>query len=169
MGKLKVLFDWDTPDVDAFWCIKRGIKLFFFGCCNLFHIHPFFFRDMYEETDSYAIAITELNELLDVDTVYGITDDVAKEKKVLIDYLKSSGKDIHRHIHVGKYGFNRKRVWYPPLNQPKKTWHYDTDWMKGNRVPLEDGELPIWHIDARYLFEVYIDFLYENLKEKKKD
>ena len=169
MGELKVLFDWDTPNIDWFWCIKRGIKLVLFGFCNVIHIRPWFLGSMYEETDAYAIAITRLNELLNVDMVYGITDDVMKEKQPLIEYFKNNGKDVRKHTHIGKYGTSRMRLWEPPLNQPKKTWHYDADWVSGNRVPLEGDELPIWHFDSPYLFDGYIDFLYYNLKEKKKD
>jgi hypothetical protein len=168
MTKLKVLFDWDIPDLDPLWAIKRGIRLVLFGCFNLIHIKPWFLKDMYKETDEYAIALTKLNELLDVDMIYGIRDNVLEEKRPLIESFKNSGKDVRRHIHIGKKGSNRKRLWEPPLNQSMDTWHYDADWEKGKKVLLKEGELPIWHFSAPHRMVNYVDFLCYNLKEKKR-
>lgn len=169
MEKLEVLFDWDDPNPNPVWSIKRGIKLILYGCFSLVHMRPKFLSDMYKETDEYAIAITKLNELLGVNMIYGVRDNVLKDKRSLIESFRASGRDVRRHVHIGEPPDpNRKRLWEPTLIQSMDTWHYDRDWIAGKKVQLREGEHPIWHFDTPYYFCGYIDFLYAKLKEEEK-
>jgi hypothetical protein len=109
----------------------------------------------------------KLNEMLGVETVFGIRDVVSDAKPYMVDYLKEHGQDVRKHVHIGKHGPNRIRTWEPPLTQSMDTWHFDVDYYDGHPPTLKEGELPIWHIDRPYRFGTYIDFIYE-MKQKEK-
>jgi hypothetical protein len=164
---MKVLFDWDLPSLDYMYTLKRGIKLIIYSVCCVLHLRPKFLDDIYIETDKNAIAIMKLNEMLGVETVFGIRDVVSDAKPYMVDYLKEHGQDVRKHVHIGKHGPNRIRTWEPPLTQSMDTWHFDVDYYDGHPPTLKEGELPIWHIDRPYRFGTYVDFIYE-MKQKEK-
>ena len=165
---MRILHDWDDPDlywIDAF---KQGMKLLVYSACKLFHIRFSYIEDIYTQTDKYAETLVKLNSLVGVEGVFGIRDCVAEEKPNAVTYLKDSGQDVRKHIHILKKGPNRKRLWEPPLTQSMDTWHFDNDYYKGIKVKLKEGELPIFHVDRPSRLPTYIDFLYENRSELKK-
>jgi hypothetical protein len=159
---LRVLFDWDNPDLEPLYAVRRGVKLVVYGLCKLLGLRPGYVEEVYTETDRYAETIAKLNRMLGVETVFGVKDNVSEAKPSSLEYLRSSGHDVRRHIHIGKHGSGRRRLWEPPLTQSMATWHFDEDYYQGVRVELKEGELPIWHVDRPYRLATYIDFLYEN-------
>lgn len=165
---VKVLFDWDNPDLDYVYALKRGIKLIVFSVCRPLGIRFKYIEEIYTETDRHAKTIAKLNEMLGVETVFGIRDIVSDAKPNVVKYLKDSGQDVRRHVHIGFRGPDRKRLWFPPLIQSMDTWHYEIQYFNGIRVKLKEGELPIWHIDRPYRLATYIDFIYEMKGEEKR-
>jgi len=165
---MKVLFDWDNPDLDYIYAMQRGIKPIVYSVCRVLHLRPKYVEEVYTETDKYVETVSKLNQMLGVETVFGIRDDVSKVKPRSVIYLREHEKDVRRHIHIGKRGPDRKRLWEPPLTQSMDTWHYDVDYYEGHKPILKEGELPIWHIDRPYRISTYIDFIYET-KEKSKE
>jgi hypothetical protein len=162
---MKVLFDWDDPDLEPLYALKRGVKLIVYAFCKFLGLRPKYVEEVYLETEEYAKAISKLNRMLGVETVFGIKDNVAEAKPSSLRYLRASGNDVRRHIHIGKYGSDRRRLWEPPLTQSMDTWHFDQDYHKGVKVELKRGELPIWHVDRPYWFISYVNFLDENWDE----
>ena len=165
---MKILFDWDDPDLNWVNSLKRGIELIVYGLCKPFGIRFKFIEEIYTETDKYVMTITKLNRLLGIDTIYGIRDCVSENKPHSVIFLKNSGQDVRRHIHIGKKGLDRQRLWEPSLTQSINTWHFAEDYHNGIKIKLKKGELPIFHIDRPYRLSTYIDFLYENRSELKK-
>jgi len=165
--KMKVLIDWDNPNLDYMYAFKRGIKLILYSMCVLFHLRPKFLEDIYLETDKHIETIMKLNEMLGVETVFGIRDVVSDAKPYIINYLKEYNKDVRKHVHIGKYGPNRIRTWNPPLTQSIDTWDFEIKYYNGILQPLKEGELPIWHIDRPYRLSTYIKFVYE-MKNREK-
>jgi len=159
---MKVLFDWDQPHLSGLYAIKRGIKLIVFGICKTLKLRPTYVEEIYRETDDYAQALSQINELCGIQTIYGIRDHVRIEKSDTIEKLKEKN-DIRRHTHIGEAPDpNRTRRWEPPLQQTKDTWYYDEDYYNGHEVPLKEGELPVFHVDRPYRLQTYIKFLYEH-------
>jgi hypothetical protein len=136
-----------------------------YSVCKFFHIRIKYVEDIYTQTDKYVETLVKLNSLVGVEGVFGIRDCVAEEKRLTISYLKNSGQDVRRHIHVLKKGPNRKRLWEPPLNQSMDTWHFDSDYHNGVEVKLKEGELPVFHVDLPYRLSTYIDYLYKHRSE----
>jgi hypothetical protein len=164
---MKVLFDWDLPELDMKYCFSRGIKLVLFSFCTFLHLRPKFLEDIYLETDEYAKALIKLNEMLGVETVFGIRDVVSDAKPYMVNYLKDHNQDVRKHIHIGKHGPDRIRTWEPPLTQSMDTWDFEIKYYNGILQPLKDGELPLWHIDRPYRLQTYINFVYE-MKNKER-
>ena len=158
---MKILIDWDQPNLSGSYAIKRGIKLIAYGICKKLNLRPKFVDEIYRETDEYAITISRLNELLGIYTIYGIRDSVKYEKNPTIEQLWKN--DVRRHIHIGENNDpDRQRLWEPALNQSKDTWHYDDDYYNGHEVTLKEGELPIFHVDRPFRLQTYIKYLYEH-------
>lgn len=159
---MKVLHDWDQPNLSGSYAIKRGIKLIIYGICKGIGVYPKYVEDIYRETDEYAVTLSRLDKLLGVEPIFGIQETVKYEKQETIDkYL--SEDDVRKHIHIGKASNpNRQRLWEPPLTQSKDTWHYDEDYYNGYEVALKEGELPVFHVDRPYRLQTYIKYLYEH-------
>lgn len=160
----KVLFDWDNSDLDYIYAVQRGVKLIVYAVCKVLRLRPKYVEEIYTETDRYAEAVSKLNQMLGIETVFGIKDSVSKSKPRSVIYLKEHD-DVRRHIHIGKHGPSRQRLWEPPLTQSPDTWDFEIKYYKGLKPTLKEGELPVWHIDRPYRLATYISFVYET-KEK---
>jgi hypothetical protein len=159
---MKVLFDWDLPELDMKYCFSRGVKLILFSFCTFLHLRPKFLESIYLETDEYAKTLVILNEMLGVETVFGVRDVVIEAKPEMYEYLKKNARDVRVHRHIGKYGKDRKRTWEPPLNQSMDTWDFEIKYHNGIIQPLKEGELPVFHVDRPYRFSTYIRFIHDN-------
>jgi hypothetical protein len=159
---MKVLIDWDQPNLSSIYAIKKGIKLITYGICKWLHIRPKFVEEIYRETDEYMLTLSRLNELIGVQTIFGVRDNVKAVKEEVINKLPPTD-DVRRHIHLGhNRDPNRQRLWEPALQQTKSTWHYDEDYYHGHEVTLKEGELPVFHVDRPYRLQTYIKYLYEH-------
>ena len=163
---MKVLFDWDNPNLSGKWAIRQGIYLIVYGVLKFLGVN--FPREIANETDDYASTILKLNDMLGVETVIGIRDPVKAAKTRTVEKMVEAGCDVRRHIHIGKNSDpNRQRLWEPLLKQTPHTWHYDIDYVAGKPMNLLPGELPLWHFDRPYHLKNYIDFLYNEFHAKE--
>ena len=163
---MKVLFDWDSPNLSGKWAIRQGLYLIVYGALKFLGIG--FPKEIANETDNYVSTILKLNDMLGVEMVIGIRDPVKTAKAETVKKLRDKGYDVRRHVHIGENSDpNRQRLWEPPLNQTPHTWRYDVDYIAGKHVKLLPGELPIWHFDRPYHLKNYIDFLYNELRKKE--
>ena len=165
---MKVLHDWDDPYLGCRKAIYQGIKLILYGFCKWFMFKPKFLEDIYEERRRNLDAIIKLDKLVGVESIIGIRWIIYLHYPTIFKDLKKYDVDVREHIHIGgnKHPY-RKREWIPELKQSKNTWHYDREYVKGIEPKLEEGELPIWHVDYPKFLSYYIDFLYEKLIEDK--
>jgi len=113
-------------------------------------------------------TLIKLDHTLGITSIFGIRDEVRERYPERITQLeKAHGLDVRRHIHIGvEPNPHRLRLWEPPLNQPMHTWDFDTRYINGEKVELNPGELPIWHVDNPHHLAHYIDFLYEVKKKR---
>ena len=157
--------DWDDPNIRGSWAIKKGVKLILYGILVLFRKTNWAPKEIMRETDDYAETMLKINDLLGIETVIGVRDSVKLAKIKTVEKMIEKGYDVRRHTHIGEPPDpNRQRLWDPPLHQTPHTWHYDIDYVAGNRVELLPGELPVWHIDRPHYLKHYIDFLYNEFK-----
>jgi len=174
---LKVLHDWDRNTRSGSYTLWRGINLILYGITKKF---PFLNRIKYvrkknDEIEGemlrYMETLIKLNRIAGITPIFGIRDEVREKYGERIDELGELYRvDIRRHIHIGEDPDpDRKRVWEPPLedqdiiNARMDSWHFDSHFVKGQRVELVPGELPIWHIDRPNWLPDYIDFIFEEL------
>lgn len=173
---MKVLHDMDVARVPPFIAFKRGVKLILYSVFMCLGIRFRFIDDIYEEFRESADVIIKLDMLVGVDSVMGIKTEVKKIYPDIMEELREYGVDVREHIHIGDkkhrpFGWrqfsdpNRKRLWVPPLDQPKGTWGYDKDYIAGKLVMLKKGQLPIWHVGRPGWLKDYINFLYYVLIE----
>lgn len=175
MGKntsdLTVLHDWDDPSpnrrrgflVEAVFNLKVGLAVRF----------PFLrevFNEAYQDAClmkvNYLNTLLRLDELVGVTSIIGLKDDVVEEYPEILNVLRAGGVDVRLHYHIGKdfKDSNRKRTWDPPLNQPRYTWHYDTNWVNGKQELLKQSDTyPIWHVDHIQYLQNYIEFLHKTI------
>ncbi len=162
---MKVLHDMDRPYLGAFPALKRGAMLILYAISRVVRLRFEFMDNIYEEVRENADVLIKLDKLVGVESVVGVRDEICRSYPHIMERLKEYDVDVREHIHIGKRHLNRKRLWIPPLNQPKETWHYDRDYIDGNKVMLKKGQLPIWHIDRPDRVKDYINFLYSVLVE----
>jgi hypothetical protein len=160
---MKILHDWDDPYLKWKRAALIGFKYLLYSLCTLLGIKLKFNDDIHNELRRYAETLAKLDKLVGVEPIFGIRDLIEEEYPEIKQSLSQYNVDIRKHIHIGEdyKSKDRKRIWKPPLNQPKHTWHYDTDYVKGREPELNPRELPIWHVDKPYYIKDYIDFLYE--------
>jgi hypothetical protein len=166
---MKVLHDWDDPYLSWKWAALIGLRYLLYAFFSFFGIRLKFLSGTNNELKSYCQILAKLDILCGVEPIFGIRDVVLKEYPNIGDKLSNlDGVEIRIHIHVGEgdKDADRKRLWEPPLKQSEQTWHYDKDYVEGQKKLLNEGELPVWHVDRSYFLEDYINFLY-NVKIKK--
>lgn len=176
---VSVLHDMDLSSWDTLAAIKRGIKLIIYAISRIFRVRFSFVEDIYLEARKNADIIIKLDKLVGVESIIGINTDVLRDHPNIMKELREFCPDVREHIHIGDKNYrplgwrkfsdpNRKRLWIPPLDQPKETWHYDLDYEKGTLPLLKEGQLPIFHIDSMNSLSNYINFLYWLLIENGK-
>lgn len=157
---MSVLHDYDMPSLRSRWALKRGLKLILYAFMKKLGL-TWGVKDIYTETDAYAVTLVKLDALAKVLPVVGLRDIVEAEKPHLRLELTELGADVHGHVHIGDdRDPYRTRIHIPPLKHRPETWRYDQKWVDGAAPLLEEGELPIWHIDYPWMIGDYIDFLY---------
>lgn len=171
---MKILHDWDRTSRSGSWTFWRGLSLGLYGISRKFKFLDKigYVRRNREKVEAEKLAFMEtlikLDKIAGIISVFGIRDEIMSRYGPEIEELREKYKvDIRRHIHIGEdlTDPNRVRLWVPPLNQSKQTWSFDVKYMRGERVELDSGELPIFHVDRPHLIWNYIDFLYEELIE----
>ena len=171
---MKVLHDWDRPYISRGWARLRGTSLLLYALSQkvpIFYRIPFFRqnrRKVEEAQIEFMETLIKLDHILGIEPIFGIRDGVRERYPERIAKLeKDHDLDIRRHTHIGvEPDPHRKRLWDPPLNQPRHTWDFDTKWINGEKVELNPGELPIWHVDNPHHLTHYINFLYEVKKKR---
>jgi len=119
-----------------------------------------------KEKIHYMETLIKLDMIAGITPIFGIRDEVRARHRERIEELEKIYKvDIRRHIHIGDNDDpDRKRLWEPPLkNQTLNSWHFELEYMRGNKRELQFGELPIFHVDRPNLIWVYIDYLFGEL------
>jgi len=155
---LSVLHDYDMPSIRPRWALKRGLKLILYAFMKKLGL-TLGCKDIYAETDAYALALAKLDVLCGIHSVMGLRDGAASLNTQIELYAMKT--EIHRHAHFGNDNDpERKRLWDPPLFQSPETWRYDQKWIKGKAPKLKENELPLWHVDYPWMIGDYIDFLY---------
>ena len=169
---MNVLHDWDRVNRSGSWALRRGISLVVYAIAQklpfLKGCHAIMMNTLKidKEQIEYMETLIKLDMITGVIPIFGIRDEIRERHGERIDKLKEIyGVDIRRHIHIGKNKDpDRKRLWEPPLNkQTPNSWHFEVNYMRGKKVELQPGELPIFHVDRANLISVYIDFLFEEM------
>lgn len=170
---MMVLHDWDRLWIGGGWARSRGLSLLCYYLSRKFR--PLsrikYFRENADRIEAeqltYMETLIKLNKLSGINPIFGIRDLIRTRYGDEIDELAMRyDLDIRRHIHIGEYPDpDRERLWDPPLPQPRTNWHFDTRWIRGEKLVLEPGELPVWHVDMPYNLAHYIDYLYEECVE----
>ena len=168
---MNVLHDWDRLVIEGGWVKRRFMSLFLYGLCRKFKFlrKIKYLKKNAEKVEaeqlSYMVTLIKLNRLCGVTPIFGIRDEIRERHDKEINALAEKyGLDVRRHIHEGNEPEpDRKRLWVPPLTQSMDTWNFDTEWIKGNRIPLKANELPIFHVDRPHYLKHYIAYLYEIL------
>jgi len=169
---LKVLHDWDAIGRSKSWTLRRGLSLVLYSIStrlpflNGYHFVMKNTLKIDKEKINYMETLIKLDMIAGITPIFGIRDKVRARHRERIDELEKKYKvDIRRHIHIGKNDDpDRKRLWEPPLeNQTFNSWHFELEYMNGNKRKLQSGELPIFHIDRPNLIWVYIDYIFEEL------
>jgi len=171
---MKVLHDWDRPYISRGWARLRGTSLLLYALSQkapILYKIPFFrknCRKVEEGQIGFMETLVKLDYIAGIKPIFGIRDEVRERYSERITLLeKTFNLDVRRHIHIGvEPDPTRQRLWDPPLNQPMHTWDFDTRWINGEKVELNPGELPIWHIDNPHHLAHYIDYLYEVKKKR---
>ncbi len=173
---MRVLHDMDVPHWVTLRALKRGVKLVIFAISKMLGIRIRIVDDIYEEVRENVDVMIKLDKLVGVTSIMGIKREILDTYPNIMEDLKEYDIDVREHIHIGdkkyrpfgwrKYSDpNRKRLWIPPLDQPKETWNYDSDYILGKRKLLKSGQLPLWHVDGMGYLKHYIIFLYWILVE----
>ncbi len=164
--EISVLHDMDEPQWNVYLALGRGVRLIVYVICRILGVRIRFVDDIYEEVRENADTLIKLDKLLGITPVMGIRREVLDTYPGIMEELERHGVDVREHIHIGgNRDPNRKRLWIPSLNQPRGTWHYDTDYNKGKRILLKKGQLPIFHVDRPDFLTDYINFLYDIIVE----
>jgi hypothetical protein len=167
--KIKVLHDFDSPFLSGRYALKRGIQLVLYAISKKIKFLRRFdkIKDVYNETEKYAQTLAKLDKISNVQSFFGIHNNVRTIFPEFPKVLKQYDANIIEHWHELSNGSSISK-WNPPLCQRKETWHYDLDYKsKGKQVvKLEKDEMPIFHVDYPYLLECYIDWLYFVLIQK---
>lgn len=172
---MKVLHDWDEipPRVD--WARRRGISLLLYSLANKFPILKKIkrvadnTRKMEDEKLGYMETLIRLDHIAGIVPVFGIREKVTARYGKEINVLKRIyDVDVRKHLHIGEPPDpDRVRLWDPPLNQTRRSWGFDSDFILGKRVKLAPGELPTFHVDYPYHLAHYVDFIYEELSREE--
>lgn len=167
--KIKVLHDFDSPFLSGRYALKRGVQLVLYAISKKIKFLRRFevVKEVYNETKIYAQTLAKLDKISNVQSFFGIHNNVHNIFPEFHRVLKQYDVNIIEHWHeLSKSGSISK--WNPPLSQRKETWHYDLNYKnKGKEVvKLEKDEMPIFHVDYPYLLEHYIDWLYFVLIQK---
>ena len=158
---VRIVHDWDFPLYRRKTCIKRAFWLAFYALFGWSRwarkrIPKWLLYEKY----SQAIALAELDKLLGVSSVFGITEDVKEVFPDIEDRLRSMGFEVRYHYHVKQKGVGRGR-WKPPLDVKPLNMIYDRRYvLKGVRRLPRKGELVVWHVDhMSYNLPFYLEFL----------
>lgn len=169
---MKVLHDWDRVKRSGSWALRRGISLVVYAMAqklpflNGYHAIMMNTLKINKEQIEYMETLIKLDMIAGVIPIFGIRDIIRERHGERIDELQRIyGVDVRRHIHIGpNKDPDRKRLWEPPLDkQTPNSWHFEVNYMRGEKKELQPGELPIFHIDRPNLISVYIDFLFEEM------
>lgn len=170
---MKVLHDWDEipPRVD--WARRRGISLLLYSLANKFPMLKRIkrvaenTRKIEDEKLAYMETLIRLDHIAGITPIFGIRSNVMKRYGREIGTLKEVyGIDVRAHLHIRERPDpDRKRIWIPPLCQSQSSWSFDYNFVRGIRVKLADGELPIFHVDHPEYLAGYVDYIFEEQNE----
>jgi len=164
---MRILHDYDDPNLSPNYAIKRGLKLIIYGIFKRFGLRPKFIQHIYDEVREYADTLIKLDKLVGVTPIMGIRDKVQDHYPNIMKELSEYGVDVRTHIHIGEIPDPNRIRTYEPITGlehiSSNVWHYDTDYVSKQRPKLKDGEIPIWHVDRPHFLKHYINFLYEVL------
>jgi len=111
-------------------------------------------KDIYDETYDNCVTIAQLDRLSDIQSRFGLKDEVARAFPRLADELRNMGFEVHRHIHHSKTNVS----WDPPLDVPFESWFFDQKFASTRQIP-EDLVWAVFHADYPHLLPSYITFL----------
>lgn len=146
------------------------MKLLLYGIFKRLGFRFKFIEPIFDEVREYADTLIKLDKLVGVTPIMGIRDKVQDQFPDIMKELGEYGVDVRTHIHIGEPPDPNRIRTYEPLpgleHITSNVWHYDTDYVSGNKPILKEGELPIWHVDRPDFLKHYINFLYEVLIEE---
>jgi len=166
-GKVIVIHDWDFPLYQRKTCLKRALWLFLYAIFGNFS----WFRKrmpkwlLYEKYNQ-ALALAELDKMLNIRAIFGLTDKVKFCFPDIEEKLENLGFEVRYHYHVKQKAVGRGR-WDPPLNVKPLNMVYDRRYaLKGERELPSENELVVWHVDhMQYNLPFYLEFI-RRCKEK---
>jgi len=163
MAVLKVLHDFDNPYLSGGYALKRGFQLILYALSRKMRFLRRFCKRIYEENVEYARTLNYLDQLLGIDSIFGINDRVQVVFPNLREELEGGGGRTVRHWHVSKDEVH----WEPELNVPRSQWWYDREYSEGKRT-TKSGEWIVFHCDYPYLLPAYIRCIHELSNETPK-
>lgn len=156
---MRVLHDWDHPQINRGWAFRRGRQLLNYAFRSKLGV-PTENNEAFE----YLQTLLMLDKLVGVQPVVGLRDIVTTAIPGIRRICEDYGALVHSHHHIGDNSDpNRIRTWDPPLNQGPESWHYDQDYARRRQPKLRPDSLSVFHIDYPWLLPEYIRFLYETL------
>lgn len=160
-----IVHDWDFPLYQRKTCIRRAFWLVFYAIFGRFRwarrIVP---RWLMYEKYSQALALAELDRLLGVRPIFGITKEVEDFFPDIVGKIRKMGFDVRLHYHVRQREVGRGR-WHPPLNVKPLNMVYDRRYVMGGERELpQRGEPVVWHVDHMSYNLYYFIFLLEFIR-----
>lgn len=161
MGKkIRILHDFDTPHPRRSKAIRLGLKLIFYGLLNKINIKINFVDEIYDLARNELDLMIKLDKILGVCSIVGIKKEIETSYPNIFSELEKYNVDVREHFHEGdRLDPKRIRKWEPPLNLPIYNWNYDKLYVAGEKVMLNNTDIPIWHANGFNLSN-YINFLY---------
>ncbi|TRO57556.1 hypothetical protein E2P64_04870 [Candidatus Bathyarchaeota archaeon] len=115
----------------------------------------------------YALALAEIDRLLEAKAFFGLTKEVQEYFPELWNRLEKMGFEVRDHFHIKgppEYGKGR---WDPPLPPVKRSYAtYDRRYtFLGKKDLPPNGTTVAWHVDHPLNLYDYIDFVKRCKKE----
>ena len=171
-GKATILHDWDSATLSGRKALRRGVALVVYALSkwvswlNWWGRVKRSNRAIDRERLYYMQTLIRLDELLGEVPIFGIRGEVLdKHPEEILRLVKEYDVELRQHLHIGSPPDpTRERLWVPPLIQSMKSWTFERDYIAG-RGELEEGDLPIFHVDNPENLRHYIAYLYEERKK----
>jgi hypothetical protein len=156
--RINVLHDFDNPYLSGRYALRRAFKLTLYALSKKLFFLRRFAAEIYSETYQYCRTMATLDLLLNIQSTFGLKDEVTAAFPTIANELRSLGFDVRRHYHIS----TKDVRWDPPLDVTPESWFFDRRYGEDRAIGL--GKWAVFHADYPYLFSAYVDFLLQARK-----